>query len=50
VDASLLFAEVEEGLYFDPCHFRKPGTDMLAEAAAMGILAALPAATGPSED
>lgn len=42
VDASRLFAEHEETLYYDACHFRAPGTDLLAAAAARALLEALP--------
>jgi hypothetical protein len=42
VDASRLFAEVRETLYYDACHFRAPGTDMLARAAAEALLDELP--------
>lgn len=42
VDASLLFADFAPTLYYDACHFRSPGTDMLARTAAQALLAALP--------
>lgn len=42
VDASRLFAEVPETLYYDACHFAAPGTDMLAREAARALIAALP--------
>ena len=42
VDASRLFAGVAETLYYDACHFRAPGTDMLAREAAHALLLELP--------
>ena len=44
VDCSLIFQDVETGLYFDACHFRKTGITMLAERIAEGLLAVLPPA------
>ncbi|HVS18027.1 MAG TPA: hypothetical protein VMT18_05460 [Planctomycetota bacterium] len=42
VDASLIFADFAPTLYYDACHFRSPGTEMLARTAAQALLAALP--------
>lgn len=42
IDAAQLFADVQEMLYYDACHFRAPGTDMLAREAAHALLRALP--------
>ncbi|MEM7309645.1 MAG: hypothetical protein AAF682_23420 [Planctomycetota bacterium] len=41
VDLSGAFAEVEEALYYDPCHFRRPGNVILAERLADAVLAGL---------
>lgn len=38
VDASMIFAEVEETLYYDACHFHPPGQLMLAEVIARDLL------------
>lgn len=42
VDASRLFAEERETLYYDACHFKGRGTDLLATLAAEELLALLP--------
>ncbi len=44
LDASLVFADVEQRLYFDACHFRPPGHAILAEAIAPALLESLPGA------
>ncbi len=41
-DASGVFAGVEESLYHDACHFRRPGHELLAEVVADAVLGALP--------
>jgi hypothetical protein len=41
-DASRLFAEVEQTLYFDACHFERAGNELLAQALAPRLLALLP--------
>lgn len=43
LDASRLFASVDETLYYDVCHFLEPGHELLAEAVAAEVLGALPA-------
>ncbi len=43
VDASRLFADVHETLYYDVCHFGKAGNDMLARFVAERFLDRLPA-------
>jgi hypothetical protein len=42
LDASLLFAEVEDTLYYDACHFGRAGNELLAHAIAAAFLRALP--------
>jgi hypothetical protein len=43
-DATRVFADVTATIYFDNCHFRERGNQMLAEAIAPAFLAALPEA------
>lgn len=43
VDASRIFAEVEEPLYYDACHFGQAGNDMLADRIADAIIDVLEA-------
>jgi hypothetical protein len=40
LDASLVFADVSETLYYDPCHFSKRGQAILAESIAAAFLKA----------
>ncbi|MFT5287424.1 MAG: hypothetical protein ACI8TQ_003610 [Planctomycetota bacterium] len=42
VDASMIFRNVSERIYYDLCHFRVPGNDYLAEAIAVGFLRYMP--------
>ena len=42
LDLSMNFAEVEEPLYFDPCHFEPKGSKLLVEDVAREVLALLP--------
>lgn len=42
LDASMLFAEVEETLYYDACHFNRAGNELLAHAIAAAFLRTLP--------
>jgi hypothetical protein len=44
VDASRVFADVDETLYYDPCHFREPGNRLLL----VPVLETLRAAVGES--
>jgi hypothetical protein len=37
-DASAVFSETEQSLYYDGCHFRPPGSRILAEAIAPALL------------
>jgi hypothetical protein len=37
LDASSVFADVEQTLYFDGCHFRRPGTEILGRAVAAAL-------------
>ncbi|MCE9594181.1 MAG: hypothetical protein K8S98_08305 [Planctomycetes bacterium] len=41
VDASQLFADVSETLYYDACHFNVHGNELLAHTVAAGMLAAI---------
>jgi hypothetical protein len=41
-DGSMVFAGVEETLYYDPCHFVASGHELLAELAAKALLSRLP--------
>jgi len=41
-DASLIFADVEETLYYDACHFSRAGNELLAHAIAAAFLRTLP--------
>ena len=41
LDLSGVFAEVTEPLYYDPCHFRRPGNELVADPLAEAVLAAL---------
>ena len=43
-DASMIFRSVEERLYYDGCHFGRPGNERLAEAIAPALLTLLPPA------
>lgn len=43
LDASRLFADVTEDLYYDACHFTRPGNERLAAAVATALLDALQA-------
>ncbi len=43
-DASRIFADIEETLYFDACHFHAPGRILLMEAIGREILSRLPPA------
>ena len=38
LDASMLFEDVEERVYYDLCHFNRPGTEMLGEAIGQALL------------
>lgn len=40
-DLSHVFSEVEETLYYDACHFRRPGHELLADAVADAVLQTL---------
>ena len=42
LDASMLFADVQETLYYDPCHFGPAGHERFAEVIAAALLEALP--------
>jgi hypothetical protein len=42
LDASHVFADVQDTLYYDACHFDKRGNGLLAELLAPALLAALP--------
>jgi hypothetical protein len=42
LDASRIFAEVDETLYYDACHFGREGNRLLAEAIAAALLAGEP--------
>lgn len=42
LDASMLFADVKEDLYYDACHFTKPGNEKLAAAIAAFVRESLP--------
>ncbi len=37
-DGSSTFATLEEQVYYDACHFRKPGHDVLADSVARALL------------
>ena len=41
LDASRVFQDVEETLYYDPCHFNEEGNLILAEAIAPAFLAVI---------
>lgn len=41
LDASRIFADHAETLYFDACHFRAPGAELLADAIAPALRAAI---------
>jgi len=41
-DGSAVFAELQDPVYYDVCHFRRPGHELLAEAIAGAILSELP--------
>ena len=41
-DASMIFAEVEDTLYYDACHFNRAGNELLAQAIAAAFLRSLP--------
>ena len=41
-DASRVFADVRETLYYDLCHFDQKGSDILADAVVEAFLASLP--------
>jgi len=42
LDASRIFADVGETLYYDPCHFNRRGNELLAHAVAAAFLRSLP--------
>ena len=42
LDLSMVFAEVEDDLYFDPCHFLPPGSKRMAADVADAVLTLLP--------
>ena len=42
LDATMLFADIEETLYFDACHYRAPGSELMAEAIAPALLELMP--------
>ncbi len=41
-DASAVFNDLQDPVYYDVCHFRRPGHELLAEAIAGAILSELP--------
>ena len=38
----MIFAEVEDTLYYDACHFNRAGIELLAQAIAAAFLRSLP--------
>jgi hypothetical protein len=44
IDCSRIFADLDETIYYDACHFRNPGNEIFARAIAPAFLEGLPAA------